>query len=246
MYKTITDLIPPDSDLPARTHALDLLGRVLNGKLYDVLGKEFHEERGANSEYIPLRQRKPSVRYNLCRTVVEDLISLLFSEGQFPTIESADHEARNGARAIVAGSGLRQVMADAAIRGSVGSVAVQMRVLKGRVFFKAFDTGYLTPSWKPDEPDRLARITERYKVRREALEAAGYTVSKDHSLGPVSADVGRGAGGLVSALAGAAGGCVGRAARGSGGRSPADGDAWAGVRAVGVDQEPAGRILDRR
>jgi hypothetical protein len=181
MYKTITDLIPPDSDLPARTHELDLLGRVLNGKLYDVLGKEFHEERGANSEYIPLRQRKPSVRYNLCRTVVEDSISLLFSEGQFPTIESADHEARNGARAIVAGSGLRQVMADAAIRGSVGSVAVQMRVLKGRVFFKAFDTGYLTPSWKPDEPDRLARITERYKVRREALEAAGYTVSKDHS-----------------------------------------------------------------
>ena len=69
---TNTDLRAPDNDRPARTHELDLLGRVLSGKLYDVLSKEFHEERGANSEYIPLRQRKPSVRYNLCRTVVED------------------------------------------------------------------------------------------------------------------------------------------------------------------------------
>ena len=64
---------------------------------------------------------------------------------------------------------------------SWAGVAVQMRVLKGRVFFKAFDTGYLTPVWKPDEPDRLARITERYKVRRETLEASDYAVSKDYS-----------------------------------------------------------------
>ena len=91
MFETITDLIPCDSDYPARTRALDILKRVLNGTLYDVLPYQFHEERGAGGEYIPLRSRRPSVRYALSRVVVEDSVSLLFSEGHFPTIDCADH-----------------------------------------------------------------------------------------------------------------------------------------------------------
>src|SRR5579863_10678105 len=90
MFETICSLIPRDPNHPPRVRTLDILKRVLDGKLYDVLPYQFHEERGASGEYIPLRNRRPSVRYALCRIVVEDSVSLLFSEGHFPTIDCAD------------------------------------------------------------------------------------------------------------------------------------------------------------
>ena len=80
MFETICNLIPRDPAYPARARTLDILKRVLDGRLYDVLPYQFHEERGAGGEYIPLRSRRPSVRYALCRIVVEDSVSLLFSE----------------------------------------------------------------------------------------------------------------------------------------------------------------------
>ena len=40
-------------------------------------------------------------------------------------------------------------MVEAALRGSVGSVAILMRVLRGRVFLDVFDTAFLTPEWGP-------------------------------------------------------------------------------------------------
>ena len=89
-----------------------------------MLPYQFHEERGAGGEYIPLRNRRPSVRYALCRVVVEDSVSLLFSEGHFPTIDCADPDVRGVLADIVKEARLNQVMTDAAIRGSVGSVAL--------------------------------------------------------------------------------------------------------------------------
>ena len=92
MFETICNLIPRDPHYPPRARTLDILKRVLDGNLYDVLPYQFHEERGAGGEYIPLRNRRP-VRYALCRVVVEDSVSLLFSEGHFPTIDCADRES---------------------------------------------------------------------------------------------------------------------------------------------------------
>ena len=69
---------------------------------------------------------------------------------------------------------LNQVMTEAAIRGSIGSAAILMRVLRGRVFLSALDTIYLTPSWDPEAPDTLARVVERYKVSGSVLASAGY------------------------------------------------------------------------
>src|SRR4051794_35349611 len=94
MFETICALIPRDPHYPSRTRTLDILKRVLDGRLYDVLPYQFHEERSAGGKYIPLRKRRPSVRYTLCRIVVEDSVSLLFSEGHFPTIDWGDRRIR--------------------------------------------------------------------------------------------------------------------------------------------------------
>ncbi len=174
MFETICNLIPRDSDYPPRTRALDILNRVLEGRIYDVLPYQFHDERGAGGEYIPLRNRRPSVRYPLSRIVVEDSVALLFSEGHFPTFDCADRQAQATLSEIVKETHLNLVMTEAAIRGSIGSSAILLRVLRGRVFFQVLNTMYLTPWWSPEEPDTLIRVMERYKVSGRLLASIGY------------------------------------------------------------------------
>jgi hypothetical protein len=176
MFDTICGLIPRDPDYPERTRRLDILARVLDGRLYDTLPYEFHEERGAGGEYIPLRRRRPSVRYPLARIVVDDSLSLVFGEGHFPTLECEDARTRAMLADIVRESRLNQTMLEAALRGSVGSVAVLMKVLGGRVFFQVLPSTHLTPAWNAAEPDRLVRVTQRYKVPGRALLAQGYDI----------------------------------------------------------------------
>lgn len=176
MFQTICDLIPRDLDLPARSRRLDILGRVLDGTLYDVLPYEFHDERSPSGEYIPLRRRRPSVRYALSRVVVDDSVALLFSEGHFPAVQSPDGAVRDALGAIARECRLNQVMVEAATRGSVGSTAILLRVLRGRIFLDVLDTAWLTPSWEVEAPDVLSLVVERYKAPGAELIAAGFAV----------------------------------------------------------------------
>jgi hypothetical protein len=176
MFDTIRALLPRDPDYPERVATLDLFRRVLNGTLYDVLPYQFHEERGVGGDYIPLRQRRPSIRYALCRTVVEDSVALLFSEGHFPGVICDDHDLRSFLADLMQEAGLNAVMIDAALRGSVGSVALLLRILKGRVYVSALDSLFLTPAWRPDAPNELERVTEQYKVSGRLLQAQGYDI----------------------------------------------------------------------
>jgi hypothetical protein len=107
---------------------------------------------------------------------VENSVSLLFSEGHFPTFDCADSLIRETLADIAKEVRLNQVMTEAAIRGSTGSVAIIMRVLRGRLFFNVQDTTYLTAQWDPEAPDTLASVTERYKVSGKLLAANGYEI----------------------------------------------------------------------
>jgi hypothetical protein len=176
MFETICRLIPQDNDFSNRTRVLDILTRVLDGRIYDVLPFEFHEERTAAGEYIPLRSRRPNVRYSLARIVVEDSVSLLFSEGHFPRFDCPDKVIQQTLADIVKETRLNLVMTEAAVRGSVGSVAVLMRVLNGRVFLSSMPTTHLTASWSTSAPDTLQSIQEMYKVSAEILASNGYQV----------------------------------------------------------------------
>jgi hypothetical protein len=178
MFDTLSDLVPRDSDYPQRVRKLTILEHVLDGTLYDVLPYHFHEERSEAGEYIPLRQRRPSVRYPLCRIVVEDSVSLLFSEGHFPTIDSTDPAVRLAFANIAKETRLNLTMTQAAMRGATGSVGLLLRVLKGRIFVDVLDTMYLTPTWDSTAPDTLARVDERYKVSGADLLRNGYTIDE--------------------------------------------------------------------
>ena len=179
MFRTISALTPPDPDYPERTYRLDMLRRVLDGELYDVLPYPFSEERNRAGEYIPLRQRRPSARYNLCRLVVEDSVGLLFGEGRFPALQSEDEATRQALAALMKEGAWNAQLADAAIRGSIGSVAVVMRILRGRVFLDVIDSPFLTPTFDAEAPDTLVKLTEARKVKGRDLEEAGYTVPRE-------------------------------------------------------------------
>ena len=177
MYRTICDLLPDDAEYSERTRQLSIYQRLLDGTFYDALPYEFHEERNSAGEYIPLRQRRPSVRYGLARLVVEDSVALLFSEGHFPAFDSRDPLVRDVLTAVAREVRLNAVMVEAGLRGSIGSVALLLRVLRGRVFVDVLETPYLWPQWAADAPDTLCRVVERYKVRGAELAAQGYAVA---------------------------------------------------------------------
>ena len=168
-----------DADYTARTNDMLALGSVLDGTLYDSLKHSFDQERGDNGEYIPLGRRRPSVRSGLCRLVVDDAVSLLFSEGHWPTIKcpDADLEAKLTRLAVV--TNLPTIMEEAATQGAVGSVAIRFRVLSSRCYFDVVPTAFLTPAWRADAPTVLASVTERYKVSANDLRAAGYSIAPD-------------------------------------------------------------------
>lgn len=155
---------------------LDILTRVLEGRIYDVLPYEFHEERTPAGEYIPIRNRRPNVRYGLSRIVVEDSVSLLFSEGHFPWFDCADRPTRETLADLVKETRLNLVMTEAAVRGAVGSVAILMRILDRRVFFECLPSIHLSPLWDPRCPDTLASVTESYKVAGDSLVRNGYEI----------------------------------------------------------------------
>lgn len=178
-FKTLQQNYPRDKDLPPRAFRIAALRRVINGTLYDEIPNAFHTEKNDAGEYVPLRNRRPSVRYALCRLVVDDSVSMLFSEGHFPEIDVENETTKESLERIVKEIGLNEVMIDAATRGSVGSVAILFRVINGRVFLEPMDTEYLTPTWNPEAPDTLLKVTERYKVKGKALQDAGYTIKPD-------------------------------------------------------------------
>jgi hypothetical protein len=179
MWKTLRDKHPKDNDLPDRAHTVGCLTAVLDGTQYDVLPYSFHTEKSDADEYIPLRERRPSVRFALCSEVVDDSVGLLFSEEHFPTVTSENADAAEGLERIAKDCYLNEVMIDAATRGSVGSAAVLLRVLKNRLFFSVMNTQFLTPVWQDDAPDTLAKVIELYKTKGRALKALGYPIADD-------------------------------------------------------------------
>jgi hypothetical protein len=182
VFQTICKTWQKDQDYPERAFTLQIYTRILNGTFYDKQKFGFHEEIDSSGKYIPLHDRRPCDTYNLSRTVVEDSVSLLFSEGHFPEIDAKDPKTREVLQSLVKSSNLNGIMVDAAIRGSVGSVAILFRILENRVYFTVLDTPYLTPEYDPKQPDVLASCTEMYKVTGRDLKSSGYDVEDNETL----------------------------------------------------------------
>ena len=152
--------------LPARGKRLWNLHQVLQGWQYDCLPNPFDKEvtDGTGGAYIPLSERRPSVRTNLCRVVVEEAAELLFADTHWPTIQGKDPKTTTAMADLVAQCNLEPLMVHAAIAGSIGSIALLVEVHERVPRVLTLDTMFLTPKW--DIAGELLQVTEikRYKT----------------------------------------------------------------------------------
>ena len=176
MWRTLQKRYGTDSDFPERVARLSALERVLDGTMYDVLRFAMHEEKSDGGEYIKLRDRRPSVRHNLCKLAVRKSSAMLFSNAHFPQIVHPDEQTQEALRQLAQDVGLGLTMAQAAHVGSVGSVCLWLRILAGRVYVDVLPTKYLTPEYDAQQPDRLVSVTERRKLKGSQLQAMGYVI----------------------------------------------------------------------
>lgn len=180
-WQAIAAEMPRDIDYPARAWALDAMTRVLEGRLYDHIMYPFADEKLENGQYVPLRKRRPSVRSDLCRVVVDDSVSLLFDEGHFPEIAAEKPETVDALKAIAKTIRLNAMMIEAATRGSVGSVALYLQIIDRKPRVLVMPTTYLTPTLDPADGVTVTGCVETFKVAAAALKAQGFTVPADET-----------------------------------------------------------------
>lgn len=183
MFRTISSRHPRDPDLADRAATQSILAAIRDGRLYDVMPYEFHEEvtSQVNGEKVALRDRRPSVQGNLCTRVVEESVSFLFGEGRFPAVKFDDDAQTKAMVALLADCRADEQMQFAAFLGSIGSACVFLDVIGDVLSLRPVDTMLLTPEFSRARPTELERLTELYKVRGMQLAAMGYPVGLDQA-----------------------------------------------------------------
>lgn len=191
MKDALKKLVTKDEQQPARAWRLGYLEEFRTSTIYDRLPNCFADEKESNGKYIPLRNRRPSVRFGLPQIIVQDSVSLTFGEDHFPAVDvqvKKEKGAENKPKSddanekithLIAETAMRELFQDAATKGSNGSVAILVKLLSRRFFFEAMPTRYLTPTFAKDEPDRIELVREQYKTTRAALIAQGYNMPAD-------------------------------------------------------------------
>lgn len=168
-----------------RTYDLDFYDKILYSRTYEDLKSEFHEQ-GTGNNYVPLHLRSPSIKNNICRLVVDDSVSLLFSESHFPKLACSCPKARVLLEKVIKEMSFNELFLDCAFKGSIGSVALLVGVLPhhdydgSELFVKVMKTIYLTPEFENDKCKHLTRVIELYRTDGLSLKKSGYNIEEKY------------------------------------------------------------------
>lgn len=176
------NLYVPDPAYAPRTFDLQMFRRVLDGTLYDCLPYAFSQNsfmytgEGGTQEEMPISisQRRPSVRCSLAKIVVDDAVSLLFGEENFPEILTDSQDTNNIIQSILSSTNLVKQMISSARDGSVGSACLFMKIINGKLYFENVLTEYLIPFYNYSDISQLVKIKQKYKVMGYELPFMGY------------------------------------------------------------------------
>lgn len=173
-----------DPDYSQRTFDLQMLRKVLDGEQYDCLKYAFYQNYnnlGSSREPIRLDERRPCVRYQISKIVVDDSVSLLFGEGRFPAIEcqgerdeQGNEELTNLVQEFIEETNLNLTMIELATTGSIGSAALLFKLIEGKAYYECLGTEYLLPKFDPRNPKDLIEVNELYKIYGYDLKLEGY------------------------------------------------------------------------
>lgn len=178
---------PRWDDRQKRLHALDLIRR---SEHYEALLKlkDFDDARGKGTfgkgeDYVPVKDRRPGIEFDLPAIIVRDAISMTFSESKFPAIVYESKTDTEAVHKIVTESGLRARMPEIGRNASIGSHVVVLDVFKGDVdddggilWFEYWGTWQCDPVFNRHKPWVLESITRTWDVKRSQLVLDGYDV----------------------------------------------------------------------
>lgn len=169
-----------DDDWSWRQKKLFILRKFLDGSIYDNL-LPFHSEYEAGmGKYVKLSDRRPSVIYNLPKIIVNESTGMLFGEQHFPIAQCKEkEEITEFLEFVTRDAKIRKKMLEAAKKGSVGSVAVVLKVLEGHFHLDVLRTQTLTPSFENLEPEKLIKLVDKKKIDGFSLKSYGYYIRKE-------------------------------------------------------------------
>ena len=169
-----------DRGWTVRQTKMHILKKLLKGTLYDNLAPWWMEYNSNN--YVPLIQRRPCIKYNLPKIIVEKSSSMLFGEEHFPTVRCEEQNVNDFLQYIARQSNFPNAMLCAARKGSLGSVCIIIKVLDGKFYLDVLGTADLTPIFDPKDPCILISLIQRIKCLGEALRQQGYKIAEKDKL----------------------------------------------------------------
>lgn len=175
--KYITDLITYPEWAGPRYRKLDILERFLCGTIYDHIANPFHREYDGQQNYIPLRDRRPSVLYGIPGIVVDRSTSKLFGDKHWPKFHTSDNEITKHLQELALKSKLQGVMSEAAYWGSLGSVFVYFAIVEGKLIYEVWNSKYCTPYY--DRQRELEEVLILTPLTGYDILALGYSVDDE-------------------------------------------------------------------
>lgn len=151
----------------SRFYRLTLLNKLLFNEYFDHLAAAFYDEVsgiGDNAQLIPLINRRPSAPYNFIQMFAKESARKLFSGRHFPLIRSENIQLDALLPKIVSQGNLPLKMTQAAYFGSIGSVAVTIKVSpEGAIKLEVWRSDWCSPVF--DTYGRLKRLRVHYLAR---------------------------------------------------------------------------------
>jgi hypothetical protein len=184
-FQELADKIDYPKGTTDRFKRLDALERLWKGSIYDVLQWPFDKEENGPGNYIELHDRRPSVKYQLPKIIVDHTSSLTFGDAHAPAVrisQAADDvspetlaEKHEQFERIIESLELEAVMLEAMQKGCVGSVAAVLRILPDKTpYIEIVEGKYCTPVFDVADPRKLTQMDQVYAVTAEDLRLSGY------------------------------------------------------------------------
>ncbi len=179
MFRKIAQQIryPAWASEDSRYRKLDLRDRLLDGTFYNHIQNAFYDEQTSAGTIIPLIERRPSAQYRLPRMVARWCTRKLFTGRHAPKVRHKDTKKSQAIAALLRKGKFWERMTEAALLGSVGSVAVTFRVEIGedgtnpQVALQVWRSKYCQPSF--DDMGELAQLRVAYTTSGQTLAAMG-------------------------------------------------------------------------
>jgi hypothetical protein len=157
-----------------RFRKLEALDRMLDGTLYEDLKYSFEKESVPGRKYIPMRERRPSVDFNLAYEITQDTLAELFGDEQFPSVRVLQRgdqvdPAEKAITELIEAIGLPDTLVEVYEAGVVGSVGVVVqRSDDGLPFFDVLPGRWCSPIYVSPISRTLKALCVTMPIDKEA------------------------------------------------------------------------------